>query len=63
MECKTKDELIRVLDALLDQKEILRNMNQEILRLHGQKVYSGGYEVVKLLTKGLKGLRKSFVNL
>lgn len=53
MECKTKDELIRVLDALLDQKEILRKMNQEILRLHGQKVYSGGYEVVKLLTKGL----------
>lgn len=51
MECKDQDELNQMMDALLSTKELLERMNEHILKLHGQKLYHGGYEVVKLLTE------------
>lgn len=51
MECAGKEEMCRVMDALLDSKELLLQMNQRVLALHEQKVYHGGYQVVELLKR------------
>ena len=59
LECRSRDELQSMMDALLDTPELLERMNEHILALHGQKLYHGGYEVVKLLAKKKRVVRTS----
>lgn len=50
-ECDTIEKINDMLLTLIHQKDVLKSMNNNILKLHEMKRYHGGYEVVKLVTK------------
>ena len=50
-ECPTKKSLNEMLDYIINDKDILINMINNINKLHDEGYYNGGYEVVKLATK------------
>ncbi|MBI9009154.1 MAG: hypothetical protein JEZ05_03910 [Tenericutes bacterium] len=50
-ECDTLQEIEGMLNTLINQKDVLQSMNNNILKLHKMKRYNGAYEAVKLATK------------
>lgn len=50
-ECDTIKEIEGMLLTLINEKDVLRSLNNNILRLNDMKRYNGGYEAVKLATK------------
>lgn len=51
-ECDTSKKVYEMLDSMLNCKDILREMNTNIIRNYHNGIYNGGYEVIKLATKG-----------
>lgn len=47
-ECETKEKLCQMIDSLINDRKLLASMNEHIMKANDGKVYSGGYEVVKL---------------
>ena len=47
-ECKTKSELCSMIDSLIRDRRMLISMNEHILKGKREKIYDGGYEVVRL---------------
>ncbi len=50
-ECDTVEKIKNMLLTLINEKEVLKSLNNNILKLHEMKRYHGGYEAVKLATK------------
>ena len=50
-ECADKKSINQMIDRLIDDKELLSHMANQIIDLKKQGIYNGGYEVVKLATK------------
>ena len=50
-ECDTPKKVHEMLNSMLNCKDILREMNANIVRNYHNGIYNGGYEVVKLTTK------------
>ena len=53
-ECETPAALCDMIDTLINDKAILRQLNKRIVELKNFGVYNGGYEVVKLAIEGKK---------
>ena len=53
-ECPDKKSMNNMLDTLVNDKELLIHLNEQIVKLKKQGLYDGGYEVVKLAVKGRK---------
>ena len=51
-ECPTKKTMIPMINRLIEDKELLIHLNQQIVKLKAQGIYNGGYEAVKLAVKG-----------
>ena len=51
-ECETAPALCDMIDTLINDKAILKAMCARIIELKEQRVYDGGYEVVRLAAKG-----------
>ena len=51
-ECETPAALCDMIDTLINDKAILRQLNKRIVELKNFGVYNGGYEVVKLAIEG-----------
>ena len=51
-ECETPAALCDMIDTLLNDKAILRQLCKRIVELKNFGVYNGGYEVVKLAIEG-----------
>jgi hypothetical protein len=51
-ECETPAALCDMIDTLINDKAILRQLNKRIVELKNFGVYNGGYEVVKLAIAG-----------
>ena len=51
-ECPNKKTMIPMIDRLLNDKELLIHLNQQIVKLKAQGIYNGGYEAIKLAVKG-----------
>ena len=52
-ECPKKKSMNEMLDRLINDKELLIHLNEQIVKLKKQGLYNGGYEAVKLAVKGL----------
>jgi len=50
-ECDDKKAVHEMLDSMINTKEILLQMNSNIIRNYHNGIYNGGYEVIKLATK------------
>lgn len=50
-ECDTTKKMNAMLDDFIYDKALLKNMNEQILRLNKMGLYNGAYECVKLATK------------
>lgn len=50
-ECQTNEEIIQMMDKILNEPDILKSFNHQILKLNKMKRYHGGYEAVKLAIK------------
>lgn len=50
-ECDTTKKMKLMLDDFISDKALLKNMNEQILRLNKMGLYNGAYECVKLATK------------
>lgn len=50
-ECSDVSSLLEMIDTLINDKEILRAMCKQIIKLNEAHQYDGAYEVVKLATK------------
>jgi hypothetical protein len=50
-ECDTVEKIEDMLSTLIHQKDVLKSLNNNILKLNAMKRYNGGYEAVKLATK------------
>jgi hypothetical protein len=53
-ECETPETLCDMIDTLLNDKAILKQLCKRIVELKNFGVYNGGYEVVKLAIEGRK---------
>ena len=53
-ECETAPSLCDMIDTLINDKAILREMCKRIVELKDAKFYDGGYEVVRLAVEGRK---------
>ena len=53
-ECETPETLCDMIDTLINDKAILKQLNKRIVELKNFGVYNGGYEVVKLAIEGKK---------
>lgn len=51
-ECPDKKSMTEMLDRLVNDKELLIHLNEQIVKLKKTGIYDGGYEVVKLAVKG-----------
>lgn len=51
-ECDTKKKMNEMLDRLIEDKELLIHLQNEIVRLKKTGLYDGGYEAVKLAVGG-----------
>ena len=51
-ECQTPEALCEMIDTLVNDRDLLRTMNRNILKCGKDGVYNGGYEVVKLAAQG-----------
>lgn len=51
-ECPDKKSMNEMLDRLINDKELLIHLQEQIIKLKKQGVYNGGYEAVKLAVKG-----------
>ena len=51
-ECPDKKSMTEMLDRLLNDKELLIHLNNQIIKLKETGIYDGGYEAVKLAVKG-----------
>jgi hypothetical protein len=49
-ECDTIEKIKSMLVTLINEKDVLKSMNRNILKLNEMKRYNGGYEAVKLAT-------------
>ena len=54
-ECPDKKSANRMLDRLINDREIIAHMADEINRLKSTGYYNGGYECVKIATQGKNG--------
>lgn len=50
-ECSTKKSLLEMIDTLINDKTILKQMCKQIIKLNEAHQYDGGYEVVRLATR------------
>lgn len=50
-ECDTIEKIESMLLTFINEKDVLKSLNNNILKLHKMKRYHGGYEAVKLATK------------
>lgn len=50
-ECETNKEIVDMLDSLIKHQDILKSLNDNIIKLNQIKRYNGGYEVIKLAMK------------
>lgn len=50
-ECETKEALCQMIDSLILDRGMLREMNGNILKNNRDGIYNGGYEVVKLAVR------------
>ena len=50
-ECETNKTIIEMIQSLISQPEILKSLNNNILKHHKKNRYKGRYEVIKLATK------------
>ena len=53
-ECETAPALCDMIDTLINDKAILREMCNRIIELKNARFYDGGYEVVRLAIEGRK---------
>ena len=51
-ECPDKKSMNEMLDRLIEDKDLLIHLNEQIVKLKKQGIYNGGYEAVKLAVKG-----------
>ena len=51
-ECPDKKSMNEMLDRLIEDKELLIHLNEQIIKLKKTGIYNGGYEVIKLAVKG-----------
>lgn len=51
-ECPDKKSMTEMLDRLINDKELLIHLNEQIVKLKKTGIYDGGYEAVKLAVKG-----------
>ena len=51
-ECPDEKSMKQMLDTLLNDKDVLIHLNNQIIKLKKDGVYDGGYEVIKLAVKG-----------
>ena len=51
-ECPDKKSMNEMLDRLINDKDLLIHLNEQIIKLKEQGIYNGGYEAVKLAVKG-----------
>ena len=51
-ECPDKKSMTEMLDRLVNDKELLIHLNEQIVKLKKTGIYDGGYEAVKLAVKG-----------
>lgn len=51
-ECDTSEKMNQMIDALINDKEILVHMNRQIQKLKKDGTYDGGYKAVELAVKG-----------
>ena len=51
-ECPYKKSMTEMLDRLVNDKELLIHLNEQIVKLKKTGIYDGGYEVIKLAVKG-----------
>ena len=53
-ECPDKKSMNEMLDRLIEDKDLLIHLNEQIVKLKEQGIYDGGYKVVKLAVEGRK---------
>ena len=51
-ECPDKKSMNEMLDRLIEDKDLLIHLNEQIVKLKQTGIYNGGYEVIKLAVKG-----------
>lgn len=51
LECETNELTLQMLDLMLNSKDILNTMNEDILKANAIGIYNGAYEVVKLAVR------------
>ena len=51
-ECPDKKSMNEMLDRLINDKDLLVHLNEQIVKLKKMGIYNGGYEAVKLAVKG-----------
>ena len=51
-ECPDKKSMTEMLDRLVNDKELLIHLNEQIVKLKKTGIYDGGYEVIKLAVNG-----------
>ncbi len=51
-ECPDEKSMKQMLDTLLNDKDVLIHLNNQIIKLKKDGIYDGGYEVIKLAIKG-----------
>ena len=51
-ECPDKKSMNEMLDRLIEDKDLLIHLNEQMIKLKEQGIYNGGYEAVKLAVKG-----------
>ena len=51
-ECPDKKSMTEMLDRLVNDKELLIHLNEQIIKLKKTGIYDGGYEAVKLAVQG-----------
>jgi len=49
-ECDTIVKIEQMLQTLINEKDVLKSLNRNILKLHKMKRYNGGYNAVKIAT-------------
>ena len=51
-ECPDKKSMNMILDRLIEDKDLLVHLNEQIIKLKQQGIYDGGYRVIKLAVEG-----------
>ena len=52
-ECETADSLCDMIDTLINDRAIIKQLSNRIVELKNAGCYNGGYEVVRLAIEGV----------